>query len=127
MAIAYLKILITACSVIGSNLNSTDSVIKLVYSEEPTKEITVECQKLDNGSNQYLCWQFSMDEKTKKKVDEKTFFYKIAEVDKNTFLTNESKSQIYHLKESRVTFHERVLTTDKSQEKVCVGKVLEKR
>jgi hypothetical protein len=123
----FIKILLSTCSILGGSLSGGDVAPVINYSRLDGETKKIECQKMDNKGNEFVC--LTEVPKDKSKIQKTPFgMFKLAEIDKVTMiLVNESKSQIIQIKSDQVISHERILNPDSSSEKICAGRVLDKK
>ena len=127
----FIKILLTSCSLLGGNFSGGDVAPNISFSRLDGEEKNLECQKMSNDGHEFVCiYETKTKESSKKAKDVKTAFgvFKAATINDNTIiLSNDNKSQMFQIIKSQVIYHERLLSTDSSSEKVCAGRLMEKK
>lgn len=128
----FIKILLSSCSLIGGSF-SGDIAPVLNYSRLDGEQRLLECQKMDNNKNEFVCLsEISTKEVVRNQVSKKSQMllgtFRSAEISSDSIiLSNERKSQIFHINKNQIIYHERVLSESTSAIKICSGKVLQKK
>jgi hypothetical protein len=105
----FFKILLTSCSLLGGNFSGGDVAPNINYSRLDGEEKRIECQKMGNSGNEFVCLgETNLVNKSKKTKEFKAAFgvFKAAAINDNLIiLSNDSKSQIFQIVKTQVLYH----------------------